>query len=223
MKIHEMDRSRRGTEGMYKKLDDTSLTRLLEAGIDEFAEHGLDKTVMSSIANRAGMSVGVIYKYFEDKDAFFLACIDYSLELLQQTMESVILNENDLRKCLRDLVADLIRAAGEHRNYYRMYHEITSGSCGKYAAELAAKIEGISAKVYTELLTKAEAQGRVAIKGDPRLFAFFFDNLLMMLQFSFSCDYYYERMKIYCGDENASDPQAVGEAFVDFMGTALGL
>ncbi|MBO4505842.1 MAG: TetR/AcrR family transcriptional regulator [Lachnospiraceae bacterium] len=208
---------------MYKKLDDTSLTRLLEAGIDEFAEHGLDKTVMSSIANRAGMSVGVIYKYFEDKDAFFLACVDYSLELLQQTMESVILNENDLRKCLRDLVADLIRAAGEHRNYYRMYHEITSGSCGKYAAELAAKIEGISAKVYTELLTKAEAQGRVAIKGDPRLFAFFFDNLLMMLQFSFSCDYYYERMKIYCGDENASDPQAVGEAFVDFMGTALGL
>ncbi|MBR5733620.1 MAG: TetR/AcrR family transcriptional regulator [Lachnospiraceae bacterium] len=208
---------------MYKKLDDTSLTRLLEAGIDEFAEHGLDKTVMSSIANRAGMSVGVIYKYFEDKDAFFLACVDYSLELLQQTMESVILNENDLRKCLRDLVADLIRAAGEHRNYYRMYHEITSGSCGKYAAELAAKIEGMSAKVYTELLSKAEAQGRVAIKGDPRLFAFFFDNLLMMLQFSFSCDYYYERMKIYCGDENAADPQAVGEAFVDFMGTALGL
>jgi hypothetical protein len=30
-------------------------------------------------------------------------------------------------------------------------------------------------------------------------------------------------MKIYCGEENAADPQAVGEAFVDFMGTALGL
>ena len=98
MKIHEMNRSRQGTVGMYKKLDDTSLNRLLEAGIDEFAEHGLDKTVMSSIAGRAGMSVGVIYKYFEDKDAFFLACVDYSLELLRQTMESVILNENDLRK-----------------------------------------------------------------------------------------------------------------------------
>ena len=67
---------------MYKKLDDTSLNKLLEAGIDEFAEHGLDKTVMSSIAGRAGVSVGVIYKYFEDKDAFFLACVDHSLELL---------------------------------------------------------------------------------------------------------------------------------------------
>ena len=208
---------------MYKKLDDTSLTKLLEAGIDEFAERGLDKTVMSSIAKRAGISVGVIYKYYEDKDAFFLACVDYSLELLQHVMESVILNESDLRKCLENLVKDLIAAAGEHRNYYRMYHEITSGSCGRYAAELAAKIESISAQVYTELLSKAEAQGRIAIKGDPRLFAFFFDNLLMMLQFSFSCDYYHERMKIYCGVDNAADPQAVGEAFVDFMGTALGL
>ena len=208
---------------MYKKLDETSLTKLLEAGIDEFAEHGLDKTVMSSIAKRAGVSVGVIYKYFEDKDAFFLACVDYSLELLQKVMEKVILNENDIRMCLKNLVADLISAAGEHRNYYRMYHEITSGSCGKYAMQLASRIESISAEVYTELLTKAKAQGRVKLEGDPRLFAFFFDNLLMMLQFSFSCDYYRERMKIYCGAENASDPQAVGEAFVEFMSKALGL
>lgn len=208
---------------MYKKLDDTSLTRLLEAGIDEFAEHGLDKTAMSSVAGRAGVSVGVIYKYFDDKDAFFLACVDHSLELLQRVMENVILNENDLRKCLRKLVADLISAAGAHRNYYRMYHEITSGSCSKYAKELAEKIEGISAQVYFELLQKAGANGIIDIKGDPRLFAFFLDNLLMMLQFSFSCDYYYERMKVYCGEENASDPQAVGEAFVEFAFSALGL
>ena len=71
---------------MYKKLDDTSLTKLLEAGIDEFAERGLDKTVMSSIAKRAGISVGVIYKYYEDKDAFFLACVDYSLSLMEATI-----------------------------------------------------------------------------------------------------------------------------------------
>ena len=119
---------------MYKKLDEASLAKLLEAGIDEFAELGLDKTAMSSIAKRAGISVGVIYKYYEDKDAFFLACVDHSLELLQDVMESVILNGDDLRKCLEVLVEDLIKAAGEHRNYYRMYHEITSGSCEKYAA-----------------------------------------------------------------------------------------
>ena len=40
---------------MYRKLDDTSLEKLLEAGIDEFAEHGLDKTVMSDIAKQIQM------------------------------------------------------------------------------------------------------------------------------------------------------------------------
>lgn len=208
---------------MLKKLTEEQQARLIDTAILEFADKGFKGAGLSRIAKNAGVSVGVIYKYYEDKDAFFLACVDYSLELLQHVMESVILNESDLRKCLENLVKDLIAAAGEHRNYYRMYHEITSGSCGRYAAELAAKIESISAQVYTDLLSKAEAQGRIAIKGDPRLFAFFFDNLLMMLQFSFSCDYYHERMKIYCGEDNAADPQAVGEAFVDFMGTALGL
>ena len=34
---------------------------------------------------------------------------------------------------------------------------------------------------------------------DPRLFAFFFDNLLMMLQFSYCCDYYRARFALYGG------------------------
>ena len=36
---------------------------------------------------------------------------------------------------------------------------------------------------------------------DPRLFAFFFDNLLMMLQFSYCCDYYRARLALYCGED----------------------
>ena len=31
------------------------------------------------------------------------------------------------------------------------------------------------------------------------MFAFFFDNLLMMLQFAGCCDYYRERFRLYCG------------------------
>jgi len=34
---------------------------------------------------------------------------------------------------------------------------------------------------------------------NPRLFAFFLDNLLLMLQFSFTCEYYKERLSIYTG------------------------
>ncbi len=208
---------------MYRKLDDSSLEKILEAGIDEFAERGFEKTAMSDIAKSAGVSVGVIYKYYADKDAFFLACVDHSLELLQSVMENVIRNEDDLKVCMKKIVTDLMLTAGEHRNYYRMYHEITTGSCRKYAAQLASRIEGMSAKVYTGLLRKAQCEGKISIKGDPKVFAFFFDNLLMMLHFSLTCDYYSERMKVFCGVENFEHPEAVGEAFVEFMSAALGM
>ena len=46
---------------------------------------------------------------------------------------------------------------------------------------------------------------------DPRLFAFFLDNLLTSLQFSFTCDYYRNRLEIYTGVnvEELSEDQIV--------------
>ena len=67
---------------MYKKLDDGRINSILETGIDEFAANGLDRSNINLIAKNAGVSVGVIYKYFGDKDGFFLACVRHSLDLL---------------------------------------------------------------------------------------------------------------------------------------------
>ena len=49
------------------------------------------------------------------------------------------------------------------------------------------------------------------------------DNLLMMLQFSYSCEYYKERMKIFCGEEIMDDDERMIEAFMNFMKAALGV
>ena len=54
---------------MYKKLDDEILNNILESGIDEFVDRGFSGANMRGIAQRAGVSVGVIYKYFSDKDS----------------------------------------------------------------------------------------------------------------------------------------------------------
>ena len=59
---------------MYKKLDEKTIEAILESGIDVFVEKGLRGAGMNEIAKRSGVSVGVIYKYFSDKDSFFLHC-----------------------------------------------------------------------------------------------------------------------------------------------------
>ena len=206
---------------MYKKLDDNAKMLILETGIDEFAERGLDRANINVIAKKAGVSVGVIYKYFGDKDSFFLACVRHSLDLLDEVLTEAVSHETDIESGIRSIVSALTVHAREHKSHNAMYNEISSGGCKKYARELAREIESRTARVYSALLDNARAAGAADPELDPGFFAFFLDNLFMMLQFSYSCDYYSERMKIFCGEGSADDTEKMTESFMHFVKNAL--
>ena len=206
---------------MYKKLDEETLNKLLETGIQEFAYKGFDKASIAEIAKKSGLSVGVLYKYYKDKDDFFVACVRHTLKLLDAVMTEVTSDGSSLIGNLEIAIRRLIEHARNHTDYYIMYHEITAGGCRKFAPFLAQEIESVSAKVYSDLIESAQAKGLVRQDMDFKMFAFFFDNLLMMLQFSLSCDYYRERMRIYCGEE-PTDEKLVNE-MLKFMNSALGI
>ena len=190
---------------MYKKLDQAALDAILECGVDEFARCGFQPASVANVARAAGVSVGVIYKYFGDKQSLFLACVRHSLELLDATLREAVPEGADAETSIRALVPALIAAARQHGNYNVLYNEITSGSCRKYAGTLAREIESRTAALYTRLFDGAQQGGQLTERIEPQLFAFFFDNLLMMLQFSCSCEYYQERMQIFCGDAALDD------------------
>jgi len=48
---------------------------LIEAGLQEFAQHGFAATRLDDVARRAGVAKGTIYRYFSDKEALFLAAV----------------------------------------------------------------------------------------------------------------------------------------------------
>ena len=102
-----------------------------------------------------------------------------------------------------------------------MYNVITSGRSQKYASVYAKEIESLSSKVYTEFIEKAIRDKDIRDDINPRLFAFFFDNLLMMLQFSYSCDYYKERAKIYCGEDIFNNDEKVVAELLKFLESAF--
>lgn len=207
---------------MYKKLEDKAIDAILEAGIDEFVEKGAQGAAMSSIAKKSGVSVGVIYKYFTDKDTFFLRCLDHSLELLDQVLREAAAEAEDLRDCIHKIVDALISNSRIHSNYNAMYNEIMSGSCRRYAKDLVNRIEGRSAEVYRSLMEEAQRKGQITSETDAGILAFFFDNLLMMMQFSCSCDYYKDRMKLFCG-EAAEDEAVMADSLIRFLEAALQL
>jgi len=208
---------------MLKKLTEAKLIEILETGITEFAQNGPDQANINVIAAKSGVSVGVIYKYFENKDAFFIACLRHALKALEHAINDALAGKHTLLTMAEKLIRAVQRSAKEQPSYNMLYHEITSGSCRKYAAAFAREIEEISATTYATILQQAQAAGDIRADIDLRLFAFFFDNVLMMLQFSYCCDYYRERFSIHCGEEALVDDERVVSELLKFFGAAFGV
>jgi len=194
---------------------------ILECGIDVFAVDGYMNAKISQIAKKANVSVGVIYKYYGDKERFFLACVRHSLELLQVVLNHAIEESEDVMECMHHVIRSLMKHARENASYNVMYHEITGKSCKQYAVQLAGQIESLSASVYGQILENAKTKGFLRKDVDPHVAAFFFDNLLMLLQFSYSCEYYQERMRIYCGENVMNQQDFIEEQLIGFLKGAL--
>lgn len=203
---------------MLKKFSSEKLEDILETGIEIFADKGLHGASMASIAQQAGISVGVLYKYYSSKEDFFRACMRHSLSSLENLLQEVTSREDKLLNYSRQLIRALQRFSALHPSHIRMYHQITVSS-GEPAKQLAAEIEGLTSRLYTRLIAEGRSSGALRRDIEPGLFAFFFDNLLMMLQFSYCCDYYRARFELYCG--GIPEDKLVEEQLVRFLESAF--
>lgn len=205
---------------MLKKLSEERLELLLEAGVEEFALHGLAGASMRSIADRAGISVGALYKYYKDKDGFFRACLDRSLEALDAVLAEVVGKEAGFREYARRIIRALLRFSREHAGYVRLYCALAA-SGGEAAARLAGEIEGVTARLYAGTIAAGQAAGDLRRDMDPAMLAFFFDNLLMMLQFAGCCGYYRERFRLYCGGTPEDQEARLERELLKFLESAF--
>lgn len=208
---------------MLKKLTQEQWTYILETGIREFAAQGFDRANINVIAKKAGISVGVLYKYFKDKEAFFLACLNQSLTILEAVLRDSLSGEHKLLERAEKIIRAVQKTSREHVDYINMYLSITTGSNRKFAPELAKRIEGMTAEVYAQFIKDAQKSGDIRQDADPKMFAFFFDNLLMMLQFSYGCDYFQKRFKVFAGDDILSKDEFVVSEMLKFLESAFTL
>ena len=82
-------------------------------------------------------------------------------------------------------------------------------------------LEGITARLYTGTIAAGQAAGDLRRDMDPAMLAFFFDNLLMMLQFAGCCDYYRERFRLYCGGTPEEQEERLERELLKFLESAF--
>lgn len=197
----------------FERASDERKEKILEVGIEEFSSKGYENANINIIAKNAGISVGLMYKYFSTKEDLFITCIQRGMSILDTILEDIMNSDDKLLKKAENVIRATCKHSKKNANYIKLYNEITSGKNPDLVNTLVNEIETVTSKRYISSIAQAFAKGDVRDDLDPRLFAFFLDNLLTSLQFSFTCEYYRKRFEIYTGVdvENMDEEQIVSQ------------
>lgn len=82
-----------------KERQERSKREILKAAREEFGVHGYGAVTMDAICSRHGISKGMMYHYYANKDALFLLCVGDTFQALRDAVEQAmpqIAEERDL-------------------------------------------------------------------------------------------------------------------------------
>ncbi len=207
----------------FERADDERKNLILEVGIEEFSSKGYENANINVIAKRAGISIGLMYKYFATKEDLFITCLRHGMDILEKALYDIMISDDKLLIKAEKLIRTICMHSKKNSNYIKMYNEISSekGSAERIRA-IVEEIESKRSSIYITSIGRALSSGDVRSDLNPRLFALFLDSLLTSLQFAYTCDYYREKFRIYTGvDVNEADDEQIITQLLKFIESAF--
>ena len=190
---------------------------VLDAAAEEFARLGFAGANVNRVADRAGVAVGSIYKYFGSKENCFLAVLEDGLSELETFLEQ--LEASGLAPF--EKIESVLRLIPEHSrrrsSIVRLYNELAGEGGSEHILDFCRRFEGASAQAYATIISQAKTAGLVDKASDENVFAFCLDNLFTMLQFSCACDYYKVRREAYLPAGKSVDDELVLAQMMRFI------
>lgn len=205
----------------FNNIPEEKRKKILDVAVTEFANEGFDNANINTIAKKAEVSVGSLYKYFDTKTDLFLTSVNYGISILDSVIESVVTSKDDVLTKLEKLIRIAIDFSRRTKVLIKLYNEVTSESNSTLAEKIAADIETKTCAAYKKAIEDGQKAGQIRQDIDPGIAAFLVDNILMNVQFSYACDYYSYRYKIYAGDDIMEKDDYAIENILRFIKSAL--
>ena len=205
----------------FDKIGKDKQQRILDAAIAEFSTKGFIAANINVIAKNAGISIGSMYNYFQSKERLFLTIVDHGYAVLEKVISSVDLTKGDIF----DKLEMMLRLAQDYSRQYpelsQIYLDLTSGGLAHLSKTVSRQMESITADFYQTMMADAKKTGIMAQDMDEQVTAFCLDNLMVMLQFSATSEYYKERLKIFAGDDALDNDEKIIQGMMRFIRRAL--
>lgn len=183
----------------FANIEDKKRKRIMKTAISQFAKSGYSASSINHIAKEAGISIGSMYSYFETKEDLFLQVIDMGNTILLRVLDEIKSVEGDIFNILKELLKISIKYSKTHKELVQIYLSASTEELSFLSKRLTNRLESDFVKFYISLIDTAKEKNEIRKDIDTRIAAFYIDNLVVMLQLSFSTSYHSIRLNNYLG------------------------
>ena len=159
-----------------------SRQRILEAAREEFSKRGYDGASLNTVCSEKGISKGIIYHYFKDKDELYLLCVkecfDSLTEALSQTADALT---GSAKEKLQSYFSARLRFFAEHPQFLGIFADAAFNPPPHLTREITAlrqPFDELTISVLTGLLESAPLRKGLSVSlivEDFRMYMDFFN------------------------------------------------
>jgi AcrR family transcriptional regulator len=131
--------------GRWRRMPEERPGHILDAALDAFVENGFTATRLEDVAERAGISKGTLYLYFDSKEALLTAVVRENIvPFIERTERRV----DEFQGSSRDLLAEIL---GE---WWDGMHASRAGGLPKLVLAEAANFPEVARIYYDEVVQR---------------------------------------------------------------------
>lgn len=155
----------------------TGREAIVKAAIELFAKQGFHATPVSEIAERAGLTIGALYKYVRSKHDILFLTSEHETQAIERSIGRWIDTGGDPLEALCGAVEDYVREIDGHRKVliitYRELHHLDEPARLQIAEQMN--------RIRRSLIAVIWPVASPAVREDQRLLTITADNLLLLV------------------------------------------
>ncbi|GKX28826.1 TetR family transcriptional regulator [Vallitalea longa] len=130
-------------------LSNERVQRIINHGFEEFSKQSYEKSSTNQIVKNAGVSRGLLYHYFKDKEELYDFLIYYSIKIVMNELEKKIdWNNTDFLYRIRNVIILKLEIIENYPYLFEFHDKIDKKKIAKYSYEVEGEIPKFREKFY---------------------------------------------------------------------------
>ncbi len=188
---------------VFQRLSEEKQSRILNAAVTQFAQHGYDQTSMNCVVREAGISKGSLFQYFNSKFDLFDTVVSYAMRLVKSRLR-------DQREATKDQPFSLrltrVLETGfhfirEHPLLSRIYFQMLHSGKAPYSEGKLSGMHRESVGFLGRLIKEGIERGDLRNDLDVDKTAFLLNSVMLQLLHAFYTEHIDSGYGLYSGGE----------------------